>query len=73
MPLVAFHWVLVCGSEGKFEAKAPLSTDPDASPSQTLGWFVQRWQLEVTFEELRAHLGIETQRQWPSCASSSGR
>ena len=23
-----------------------------------------RWQLEVTFEEARAHLGIETQRQW---------
>ena len=23
-----------------------------------------RWQVEVTFEELRAHLGMETQRQW---------
>jgi hypothetical protein len=27
-------------------------------------WFVQRWQLEVTLEEARRHLGIETQRQW---------
>ena len=27
-------------------------------------WFVQRWRLEVTFEEARAHLGVETQRQW---------
>ena len=23
-----------------------------------------RWQLEVTFQEVRAHLGVETQRQW---------
>ena len=23
-----------------------------------------RWNIEVTFEETRAHLGIETQRQW---------
>ena len=23
-----------------------------------------RWNIEVTFEELRAHLGVETQRQW---------
>ena len=29
-----------------------------------LQWFIQRWQVEVTFEESRPHLGIETQRQW---------
>ena len=29
-----------------------------------LRWFVQRWQLEVTFREVRDHLGVETQRQW---------
>ena len=23
-----------------------------------------RWQVEVTFEEVRTHLGVETQRQW---------
>ena len=23
-----------------------------------------RWQLEVTYQEMRAHLGVETQRQW---------
>ena len=27
-----------------------------------------RWQLEVTFEEARAHLGVETQRQWSDLA-----
>ena len=25
---------------------------------------MKRWSLEVTFEESRTHLGIETQRQW---------
>lgn len=29
---------------------------------------MQRWQLEVTFEEARAHLGVETQRQWSDLA-----
>jgi hypothetical protein len=27
-------------------------------------WFIQRWQVEVTFREVRDHLGVETQRQW---------
>ena len=33
-----------------------------------LTWFVRRWRMEVTFEESRAHLGIETQRQWSDLA-----
>ena len=35
---------------------------------QILEYFVQRWQLEVTSEEVRAHLGVETQRQWTDLA-----
>jgi hypothetical protein len=31
---------------------------------QVIRWFVQRWQVEVTFREVRDHLGVETQRQW---------
>lgn len=31
-------------------------------------WFVRRWTMEVTFEEARAHLGIETQRPWNDVA-----
>jgi hypothetical protein len=27
-----------------------------------------RWQLEVTFQEVRKHLGFETQRQWSELA-----
>lgn len=47
--------------DGTFAPQALLSTNAELSASQ---WFVMRWQLEVTFEETRAHLGIETQRQW---------
>jgi hypothetical protein len=49
---------------GQFETQALLCTDLQAAPAWMLDCFVQRWQLEVTFEEARAHLGIETQRQW---------
>ena len=30
--------------------------------------FALRWNVEVTFEESRRHLGIETQRQWSDLA-----
>lgn len=49
---------------GRFDPQALLCTDPAQDPVQILRWFVQRWQLEVTFREVREHLGVETQRQW---------
>ena len=51
-------------SSGKFETRAFLCTDQSAAPIQILEWFVRRWQVEVTFQEVRTHLGVETQRQW---------
>ena len=44
--------------------KPPFVASPEAIAQQALSWFVQRWQLEVTFREVRDHLGVETQRQW---------
>jgi hypothetical protein len=32
-------------------------------PRRSVEWFIKRWQVEVTFEETRRHLGIETNRQ----------
>ena len=64
MPVVPIRWVLVRDPEGKFEAQALLCTNQEYDPVQILQWFVRRWQIEVTFEEVRAHLGVETQRQW---------
>ena len=64
MPVVPIRWVLIRDPLGKFDPQALLCTDPAQDPVQVLRWFVQRWQLEVTFREVRDHLGVETQRQW---------
>jgi hypothetical protein len=63
-PVVPLRWVLVRDPQGTYEPVGLLSTDPDLAPSQIVSWFVHRWRLEVTFEEVRTHLGVETQRQW---------
>jgi hypothetical protein len=63
-PAVPIRWVLVRDPQAKFSTQALLSTKLDAEPVQILQWFVRRWTVEVTFEEVRAHLGVETQRQW---------
>jgi hypothetical protein len=68
LPPVPLRWVLVRDPQGKFATQALLCTDPAAAPAQIVAWFVQRWQLEVTFEEARRHLGLETQRQWSDLA-----
>jgi hypothetical protein len=64
VPPVPIRWLLVRDPTGELEPQAFLATDLDAHPRDILGWFVSRWQVEVTFEEVRAHLGVETQRQW---------
>jgi len=61
---VPIRWLLVRDPKGELEPQAFLATDLNARPGDILAWFVSRWQVEVTFEEVRAHLGVETQRQW---------
>jgi hypothetical protein len=68
LPPVALRWVLIRDPGGEFEPQALLSTDQRGSAQQIVEWFVLRWQLEVTFHEVRAHLGVETQRQWSALA-----
>ena len=63
-PPVLIRWVLIRDPQGAFAPQALLCTDPSTDPTQILEWFVLRWQLEVTFQEARTHLGVETQRQW---------
>jgi DDE superfamily endonuclease len=64
LPPVAIRYVLVADPEGKLRMEAFFCTDLQASPEQILAWVVMRWSVEVTLEESRAHLGVETQRQW---------
>lgn len=63
-PPVPIRWVLIRDPRGLFPTQALLCTDLDATPLQIISYFVLRWQVEVTFHEVRAHLGVETQRQW---------
>ncbi len=63
-PPVAIRWVLVVDPSTPEKAEAFFSTDVDLKPEQIIEWFVLRWNVEVTFEESRRHLGVETQRQW---------
>jgi hypothetical protein len=62
------RWVLIRDPLGRFDSQALLCTQPAMTPLEVVRYFVQRWQLEVTFEEVRRHLGVETQRQWSALA-----
>jgi len=65
---VPVRWVLVRDPAGAFEPQAFLCTDQAADPLTILQLFVRRWSVEVTFAEVRRHLGVETQRQWSDLA-----
>ena len=65
---VPIKWVLIRDPRGEFKPQALMSTDREHRSQQMLEWFVRRWRMEVTFEEARAHLGVETQRQWNDLA-----
>jgi hypothetical protein len=63
-PPVPIRWVLIRDPKKRFKTQALLCTDIHIAPEQILQWFVRRWQIEVTFHEVRTHLGVETQRHW---------
>ena len=64
------HWIVAGRSNPRQAPHRALAarTDLDADPEQILRWYVMRWQLEVTIQEARRHLGFETQRQWTELA-----
>ena len=63
-PAVPVRWVLIRDPEEAFETQALLCTDLSCDPAQIISWFVRRWQMETTFQEVRQRLGFETQRHW---------
>ena len=74
---VALRWVLIRDPQGEFATQALRCTDRTLASVPILTWFVQRWQLAVTFEAVRRQLteatlaramGVETQRQWADLA-----
>jgi hypothetical protein len=64
LPAVPLRWVLIRDPREGFATQALLCTDLDAEAERIISWFVRRWQMETTFQEVRQRLGFETQRQW---------
>jgi DDE superfamily endonuclease len=62
------RWIVVRRFDGNRKIEAFFSTDPAMAPEEVLRVFALRWQMEVTFAEVRKHLGVETQRQWSDLA-----
>ena len=67
-PPAPLRWVLIRDPLRQFHSQALLCTDLSVSPARIVEWFTLRWQVEVTFQEARAHLGVGTQRQWSDLA-----
>jgi hypothetical protein len=65
---LSIRWVLTRDPTGKRPPKALFSTDQAQPADEIVRDFMKRWSVEATFEESRAHLGIETQRQWSDLA-----
>lgn len=61
---VSIRWVLIVDPEGKLDPLPLMCTDVDLSAIRIIELYIDRWGLEVTFEEVREFLGVETQRQW---------
>jgi DDE superfamily endonuclease len=68
LPVVPIRWILIRDPQQQFRPQALLSTDLEVLPGQAVPWFVLRWQLETTWAEVRAKIGVETQRQWSNLA-----
>jgi hypothetical protein len=64
LPAVPLRWVLIRDPRGEFRTQALLCTDLRVDPERIISWFVRRWQMESTFQEVRQRLGFETQRHW---------
>jgi hypothetical protein len=63
-PARPMRWVLVRDPQGRLDPRAYFSTCIHDGPRAVVQQFIQRWTIETTFEESRAHLGLATPRQW---------
>jgi hypothetical protein len=68
LPVVPLRWVLIRDPQEEFQPQALLCTDLAVEPEQIISWFVRRWQMEPTFQEVRQRLGFETGRHWSEMA-----
>lgn len=66
--MVKIRWVLIKDPMGKLEPTLLACSEWELSSKEIVSFFVRRWRVEVTFAEVRRHLGVETQRQWSDMA-----
>ena len=67
-PVLPLRWVLVRPGDAQPPPRAFFSTCPADRADDIVACFIKRWSIEMSFEESRAHLGFETQRQWSDLA-----
>jgi DDE superfamily endonuclease/Archaeal putative transposase ISC1217 len=60
--LVALRWVYVHDLTGTHRDEYLYSTDVAMTPAQVIEAYTRRWNIETLFQEMRAHLGLETTR-----------
>lgn len=63
-PTIELQWVLLKDPEEKMERLEIQYTDLNLSAMEISSFFIRRWTMEVTVQEVRIQLGVETQRQW---------
>jgi hypothetical protein len=62
--LVPIRWVFVRDQTGTHRDEYFFTTDPTLPAAVLVGHYTSRWNIETTFQELRAYLGLETTRGW---------
>jgi hypothetical protein len=62
--LVPVRWVHVHDVQGTHRDDYFYTTDLTLTAPQIVSLFTGRWSIEVTFQEIRAHLGFATPRNW---------
>jgi hypothetical protein len=59
---VPIRWVFVHDLDGTHEDRYFYCTDPRLGAAEIIALYTARWSIEVTFQEVRQHLGLATPR-----------
>jgi len=62
--LVPLRWAFVRDVSGTHRDEYFYATDPSPTPEEIITLYTGRWNIETTFQEMRAHLGLESTRGW---------
>lgn len=62
--LIPIRWVFVHDLQGTHRDEYFYTSDLTLAADRIVSLFTGRWSIEVTFQELRQHLGLATPRNW---------